>query len=462
MGEIMTDLTRLTIADAGAWLRSGATTSLALTEAALARVASLEPKLNAFITVTADQALKAAQAADAERAAGRDRGPLHGVPIGIKDLCATEGVRTTAGSKILTDWVPDRDATVVSKLKDAGAVSLGKLNLHEFAYGTHSNNQWYGAVHNPWNTDCHPGGSSGGSGAAVASGECFAAVGTDTGGSIRMPAALCGTVGLMPTSGLVSRAGVTPLSWSLDHIGPLARTVRDAALFLNAIAGFDPNDPASARTPAGFDAAAEIGHSVAGVRIGVPRSQWANCDADVAAAVDEALRVLASLGAKVTDITIPMLDAGFRSTVLGSEAAAFHAQWLRDRPMDYGDEIRPLLLYGLTIPAYEYVNDLRLRAEFTAEVRDVMRDIDVIAEPTCERVASPIAELADGAYRYSSLTAPWNHTGQPSMSVPCGFGKGNLPIGLMLTGRPFEEALLCRVGHAYEAATAWHTMWPPL
>ncbi len=462
MDIVVSDLTRLTIAEAGAWLRSGATTSVALTNASLERVTELEPKLNAFITVTADDALKSAALADAERSAGRDRGPLHGIPIGIKDLCATKGVRTTAGSKILGDWIPDHDAAVVTKLKHAGAVSLGKLNLHEFAYGTHSNNQWYGAVHNPWNMECHPGGSSGGSGAAVASGECFAAVGTDTGGSIRMPAALCGTVGLMPTSGLVSRAGVAPLSWSLDHIGPLARTVRDAAIFLNAIAGFDPADPASARTPAGFDASAEIGQSIAGLRIGVPRSQWANCDPDVASAVDEALRVLGSLGAIVTDIAIPTLDAGFRSTVLSAEASAFHAQWLRERPMDYGDEIRPLLLYGLTIPAYEYVNDLRLRAEFTAEVRDVMRTVDLIAGPTCGRVASPIADLDDDAYRYSALTAPWDHTGQPSMSIPCGFGKGNLPVGLMLTGRPFEEALVCRVGHAYEAATAWHSAWPPV
>lgn len=458
------NLTKLTIAEAAAMLRLGETTSLALTEAALARVTELEPRLNAFITVTADRALAEATEADVEIKAGRDRGPLHGIPIGIKDLCATEGVRTTAGSKILEDWVPEKDAMVVAMLMDAGAVSIGKLNLHEFAFGTTSNNQWYGAVHNPWDVSRHPGGSSGGSGAAVASGEVFAAIGTDTGGSIRMPAALCGTVGLMPTSGLVSRSGVTPLSWSLDHIGPLARTVRDAAMFLNAIVGYDASDPASAITPVGFDATSEIGHDMRRMRIGVARSQWANCDPDVAKAVDEALRVLADLGATVKEISIPMLDDGFRSSVLTAEAAAYHAQWLRERPMDFGDEIRPLLLYGLTIPAHEYINDLRLRAEFTAQVRYVMQGVDVIASPTCERVASPIAaELGAGdGYRYSVLTAPWNHTGQPSISVPCGFGAANMPVGLMLTGRPFEEARVCRIAHAYEQATAWHTMWPPL
>jgi aspartyl-tRNA(Asn)/glutamyl-tRNA(Gln) amidotransferase subunit A len=457
------DLTKLTIVEAGAMLRLGETTSLALTEAALNRAGELEPRLNAFITVTADAAMASASVADTELKAGRDRGPLHGIPIGIKDLCATKGIRTTAGSKILEHWIPDFDATVVSKLGEAGAVSIGKLNLHEFAFGTTSNNQWYGAVHNPWDVARHPGGSSGGSGAAVASGEVFAAIGTDTGGSIRIPAALCGTVGLMPSRGLVSRAGVTPLSWSLDHIGPLTRTVRDAALFLNAITGYDSADSASAITPVGFDATALLGQGVRGLRIGVTRSQWANCEDGVGAAVDEALRVLAELGAEVTDIVIPSLDAGFRSSVLTAEAAAYHAQWLRERPMDFGDEIRPLLLYGLTMPAHEYINDLRLRAEFTAEVREAMERIDVIAGPTCERVASPIAELAsDAGYRYSVLCAPWDHTGQPSISVPCGFGADHMPVGLMLTGRPFEEALLCRMAHAYEQATSWHTMWPPL
>jgi aspartyl-tRNA(Asn)/glutamyl-tRNA(Gln) amidotransferase subunit A len=461
MGEALVDVAALSIADAGRMLRGREFTSRELTEACLARVAELEPRLNAFITLTADQAIAAARQADAEFARGHDRGPLHGIPVGIKDLCATKGVRTTAGSKVLEGWVPDSDATIVTKLREAGAVSLGKLNLHEFAYGTSSANPWYGPVHNPWNLDCHPGGSSGGSGAAVATGECFAAVGSDTGGSIRIPAALCGVVGLMPTYGLVSRAGVTPLSWSLDHLGPLARTVEDAALFLNAVVGHDPADVASVRRD-GFDATAELGRDIRGVRVGVVRSQFARCEPGVVDAVEAALGVLRALGADVRDIPLPMLDAGLRLNTLAVEASAYHFQWLRECPEKYSDEVRRLLLYGLTIPAYEYVNDLRLRREFTGEVRAAMREVDLIAMPTCERVACPISEAREGVYRYSAITAAWDHTGQPVISVPCGYGEGGLPVGLSLAGRPFDEALICRAAQAYEQATPWHTYRPPV
>jgi len=455
----MNDLTRIPIAEAARLLRAREVRSLDLAEACIARIEALEPKLNAFITPTPELALAAATQADADLASGRDRGPLHGIPVGIKDLCATKGVRTTAGSALFRDRVPDRDATVVAKLRDAGAVSLGKLNLHELAYGTTSNNQFFGAVRNPWNLECHPGGSSGGSGAAVASGECFAAIGTDTGGSIRIPAALCGTVGLMPTYGLVSRTGVTPLSWSLDHVGPLARTVEDAALFLNQITGHDPSDAASVRH-AGSDATSEIGRDVAGVRVGVARSQFAAVEPEVAAATEAALDVLRALGAVVSDVQIPLLDGGLRINILQAEASAYHAQWLRESPEKYSDQVRGLLLWGLTLSAADYINDLRVRREFTDQVRAVMERVDVIAMPTCPAVACPIEATADGAYGYSALTGPWDHTGQPVISVPCGFGKGGLPAGLSLAGRPFEEALLCRVAHAYEQATPWHNQHP--
>lgn len=454
------DVASLTIAEAGRLLRRREVSSVDLTRACVTRILGLEPRLNAFITPTPELALEAAHRADRELARGVDLGPLHGIPVGIKDLCATKGIRTTAGSKILEDWVPDFDAAIVTKLREAGAISLGKLNLHEFAYGTSSANHWYGPVHNPWKLDCHPGGSSGGSGAAVASGECFAAVGSDTGGSIRIPAALCGVVGLMPTYGLVSRAGVTPLSWSLDHLGPLARTVEDAALFLNAVAGHDPADPGSVRCD-GFDATAEIGRDIRGIRIGVARSQFERCEPEAVETVNAALDQLEEFGAEVRPISLAMLDAGLRLTVLQVEASAYHAQWLGECPEKYSDEVRSLLLLGLTIPGYQYVNDLRLRREFTEEVREAMRSVDLIAMPTCERVACPI-EAGDVSYRYSALTAPWNHTGQPVISVPCGFGAGGLPVGLSLAGRPFEEALLCRVAHAYEQATAWHTQRPTL
>lgn len=454
-------LMELSIAQAGKLLRSRETTSVALTHACLERMETLEPRLNAFITVTADGALAEAAAADEELARGQDRGPLQGIPIAIKDLCATAGVRTTAGSKVLESWMPDFDATVVTRLKQAGAVSVGKLNLHEFAYGATSNNVFYGAVHNPWALDHHPGGSSGGSGAAVAAGECFAAIGSDTGGSIRIPAALCGVVGLMPTYGLVSRAGVTALSWSLDHIGPLARTVEDAALFLNAIAGHDPADPGSVRRE-GFDAASLIGRDIKGVRVGVLRSQFARVEDGVAQAVESAIEALRGLGAEVRDVQIPMLDAGFRVSILQAEASAYHAQWLRERPQDYSDQVRTLLLWGLTIPAHEYLNDLRLRRQLTEEVRTAMQSVDLVAMPTCPAVTCPIDKATDGGYLYANLTGPWDHTGQPVISVPCGFGREGLPVGLSLAARPFEEALLCQVAHAYERGAGWADKHPPV
>jgi aspartyl-tRNA(Asn)/glutamyl-tRNA(Gln) amidotransferase subunit A len=451
------DLQRLTIAEAGRQLRSGQTTSRALTEASLARVEALEPKLNAFITLTADAARAAADRADAGLAAGNDHGPLHGIPVGIKDLCATRGVRTTAGSGVLADWIPDFDATVVTKLREGGAVSLGKLNLHEFAYGVTSNNAHFGAVHNPWGLERHPGGSSGGSGAAVAGGEVFAAIGSDTGGSIRIPAALCGTVGLMPTYGRVSRAGVTPLSWSLDHVGPLARTVEDAALFLNAIAGYDSADPGSIHSD-GFDATAELGQPIEGLRIGVARSQFERCEPGIVAAVSAALDVLRHLGATVVDVEVPgLFDVGLGLPILGAEAAAYHAQWLRECPEKYSDEVRALLLRGATTSAVDYINALRIRREFTEGVAAVMRDVDAIAMPTCPAVADPIES---SSARFAMLTAPWDHTGQPVISVPCGLAEHGLPAGLSLAGRPFEEARICRIAHAYEQATEWHTKWP--
>lgn len=457
----MSDLYDLTIAEAAGLLRERQTTSVALTEACLARIEAVEPRLNAFITVTADEALEQARAADGELAHGYDRGPLHGIPVAVKDLCATKGIRTTAGSRILEDWIPEEDATVVTRLKEAGAVILGKLNLHEFAYGVTSNNAFFGAVRNPWDPERHPGGSSGGSGAAVAARMCFAAIGSDTGGSIRIPAALCGTVGLMPTYGLVSRAGVVPLSWSLDHIGPLARTVEDAALFLNQTQGYDPADPGSAHHEP-VDATAELGEGISGLRIGVARSQFQHVEADVAAAVEVALDTLRSLGAIVEDIAIPMLDEGLNLSVLGAEAAAYHAQWLRERPGDYSDEVRALLMRGLAVPAFVYLNDLRLRREFTAQVRDIMRRYDAIATPTCPAVACPIAETGSGVYRYAALTGPWDHTGQPVISVPCGFGDAGMPVGISFAGRPFEEARICRIAHAYERATKWHTLAPAM
>ncbi|GBD23927.1 Putative amidase AmiD [bacterium HR29] len=451
MAERLTDLTRLTIAEAGRRLRAGEVTSAELTEACLSQIDAVEPVLNAFITVLADQALADARRADEELRAGRDRGPLHGIPVAVKDLCQTKGVRTTAGSDILRDWLPEEDATVVRRLRDGGAVLLGKLNLHEFAYGVTSANRWYGPVANPWDTQRHPGGSSGGSGAAVAAFECFMAVGTDTGGSVRIPAALCGVVGLMPTYGLVSRAGVVPLAWSLDHVGPLARTVEDAALALNVMAGYDPADPTSADVPE-FDAAAELGRPIDGVRIGVAWEQFERVTPDVRRACEEAVRTVAGLGARVTEVTLPYFAEMATTRVLVAEAAAYHVRWLREMPERYSDDLRALFLRGLAVTAVEYLADLRLRRHFTERIRELMREVDVIMLPTCPMVACRFEEIDATVYRYASLTSPWDHTGQPVISVPCGFGDSGMPVGISFAGRPFEEALLCRVAHAYEQA----------
>ena len=449
------------IAEAGALLRAGKVSSVELTEAAIAQAERLQPTLNAFITETHEQARDAARRADADFAAGIDRGPLQGIPVALKDLCATNGVRTTAGSAVLADWVPDFDATVVRKLAEGGAVSLGKLNLHEFAYGVTSANEHFGVVRNPWDTERIPGGSSGGSGSAVAAGICAGAIGSDTGGSIRIPAALCGITGLMPTYGRVSRAGVVPLSWSLDHVGPLTRSVEDAALFLNAIAGFDPADGSSLDEP-WFDAAEGIGAPVEGLRVGVVRQQFELADDDVRQAAEGALKELESLGMRLHEVELPLLMQARALPILGIEAAAYHAEWLRARPEDYSDEVRTLLLWGATFSGVDYVNALRVRREFTEQVEAAMREVDVLVMPTCPSVASRITEIESGVARFAGLTAPWDHTGQPVLSVPCGFGDGGMPVGLSFAGRPFEEALIGRAGHAYQQATDWHLQRPAM
>ncbi len=456
-----TDLCFLSIAEAGRQLRSGELTSVQLTGAVLAQTDRLEPKLNAYITRLDESARADAARADADLAAGIDRGPLQGIPIGLKDLCQTKGVRTTAGSKVLGDWVPDEDAVVVRKLREGGAVITGKLNMHEFAYGVTSANFHYGPVRNPWDTDRHPGGSSGGSGAGVAAGLFAGAIGTDTGGSIRIPAAVCGTVGLMPTYGLVSRRGVVALSWSLDHVGPLTRSVEDAALFLDVIAGYDPGDPGSARCD-DFSASQDIGKPVAGMRIGVVRDQFEGVAPGVAAAVESAIEVLRGLGVTVEDVHLPEIEQVRWLPVLSVEAAALHQEWLQKQPEDYSDEVRARILYGFASSGPDYMNALRLRREFTDAVNNVMLGFDALLAPTCPEVANPIAEIENSALQFARLTAPWDHTGQPVISVPCGFGEADMPVGLSLMGRPFEEAALCRIAHAYEQAAGWQAKRPPL
>ena len=453
---VATDPFALTIREAGASLREGTLTATALTESVLARVEATEPALNAYITVTADHARKTAAAVDAELQAGRDRGPLHGIPFALKDLYDTAGILTTGGSSFLRKRVPDEDAAVVAKLNDAGIVLTGKLGLHEFAFGTSSLNPHYGDVHNPWDTGRITGGSSGGSGAAIAAGSCLGTLGTDTGGSIRIPASLCGVVGLMPTYGRVSRSGVLPLSWTLDHVGPLAKTVEDAALILNAIAAHDPDDPGSADVPVD-DYTSELGRDLQGIRVGVPRDPfWLECSDDVAAACEAALETLRELGATLSEVELPLEASAGRLSIIWTEAAAYHHERMRESPEGFGDDVRMALEGGLAIPATSYINDQRLRRKLIEEVSAVLKTVDVLASPTTPATAPPLS-AGDPQRTLARYTFRYDVTGIPAISLPCGFDAEGLPIGLMIGARHFDEVTMCRVAYAYEQATDWHT-----
>ena len=437
-----------------------------VTRAHLARIARLDAKLNAFLTVTVDRALAEAAAAEREIAAGESRGPLHGVPLALKDLFDTAGVRTTAGSKILAENVPLRDAAAVERLRAAGLVLLGKTNLHEFAFGTTSNNPHYGPSRNPWDLERSPGGSSGGSGAALAAGLCAVSLGTDTGGSIRIPAGACGVVGLKPTLGRVSRRGVTPLAWSFDTVGPMARTVEDAALLMNAIAGPDEEDEWCAARPV-EDFTRDLEQGVHGLTLGVPR-EWffEGVECDIEAAVREAIAVLEREGARRADVALPgMVDAHTaHHAILAVEAAAFHGAWLRERPDDYGSDVRRGLELGQLIAGVDYVNARRVQAIVRATFRAALAEADVLAAPCLPQPPLPVGESMsrEPAVAWNRLLTPANIAGFPAISLPCGFDGAGLPVGLQLIGRPFEDALVLRVARAYERATEWGTRRPPI
>src|ERR1022692_4467135 len=383
----------MTIREAAEALRARRFSSVELTSAAVARVERSGARLNAFITVTKDGAMKQARQADAELAAGRDRGPLHGIPIALKDLFLTRGVRTTAGSKVYENFVPDRDAAAVEKLEAAGAVMLGKLNMHELAYGITSANPHFGAVTNPWNLKHSPGGSSGGSGAAVAAGLVYAALGTDTGGSIRIPASFCGTVGLKPTYGRVSRRGVMPLSWSLDHVGPLTSSVRDAALVLNAIAGHDPADASSSRRPV-VDFVPDDDCPVRGLRIGFPQNFFfERLDPDVDLCVRGAIARLQSLGAEVKPVSLPDISAvnAVARMILLCEASAVLEPHLANRGQ-FGPDVLALLDQGRLLPATDYIHAQRLRKRMQREFAQVWSSVDCLVAPTTPNTAPRIGD----------------------------------------------------------------------
>jgi aspartyl-tRNA(Asn)/glutamyl-tRNA(Gln) amidotransferase subunit A len=468
----MVDLTTLTIAEAARWMMRKELSPVELTQAALERISALNPRLNAFITVLEDRARAAAKAAEQEMMSGQRRGSLHGIPIALKDLCATKGVRTTAGSKILRDHVPTDDAMVTLRLAEAGTILLGKLHMNEFAYGPDGDNGHHGRVRNPWNLERLTGGSSSGSGAALAASLCLGALGTDTGGSIRIPAALCGIAGIKPTYGRVSRYGITPLSWSLDHAGPMAKTVEDVALLLQAMAGYDANDPGSARRPVP-DYTAALSGDVRGLRIGIPREYFFDAiDPEVEGAVRQATEVLSGLGASLHHVSWPSL----RYVTLAAliivlvEASAFHDDWIRSRPQDYQPDIALRLKWGLLVPASAYLKAQRLRTLMCREAAQLWRQVDVLLTPATMTAAPHPTEtqVRIGDRQMSTreallrLMRPFNLTGLPAMSIPCGFTSTGLPIGLQVAGGPFDEATVLRVAHAYEQHTDWHRRQPSI
>jgi aspartyl-tRNA(Asn)/glutamyl-tRNA(Gln) amidotransferase subunit A len=421
---------------------------------------------NAFITVTAERALEEASLAEREITAGRHNGPLHGVPIALKDLIYTRDVRTTMASDFFAEHVPDRSATVARKLEDAGFVLMGKTNTHEFAYGPTGDRSFFGPTRNPHDAGKITGGSSGGSGAAVAADLCYGALGSDTGGSIRIPAALCGVVGMKPTFGRVSKSGVFPLAWSLDHVGPITRTVEDNALMLNALAGHDPEDLYSVDLAA-EDFTRDLERGARGAAIAVPSSfYFEHLDKEVEERVNEAVEVFASLGTEIREVEIPQLwdTLHAQRLVLAAEAYAVHKERLETDPDRFDDHGLERLLNGENLKAYRYANAQQRKLRSGREFADVLREVDVLLTPTVPIPAPEIGQretTIDGYEEavYSALTrltGPTNLNGLPSLSVPCGTTNSGLPVGLQLIGRPFDEAILYRFGRAYELAVDAH------
>jgi len=452
-----------TIRELGARYRKRELSPVEVTTALLARIDTLDPLLHAFVTLTAAGALADARAAEEALRRGDER-PLLGIPVGHKDIYLTRGVRTTGGSALLADWIPEEDATCVRRWREAGTVLLGKLMTHEFAFAIQLPGHRFPPARNPWNLDHIPGGSSSGSGAALAAGLVVGATGSDTGGSIRGPAAFCGIAGLKPTYGRVSRAGILTLSWTLDHTGPMARTVEDCAYLLRAMAGHDAADPASSRAPVD-DYLAPLRRDIRGIRIGVPRAYFfEGIDPEVERAFEEALETLRRLGAEVRDVQIPSLHATHSFLlILMAEAFAYHERDIREHPELYGDVARERILTGALVSATEYVQAQRIRAQMCRETAEVLGSVDVLATPTTVKPATPFTQAQNPDFGFPrSNMPPFNLTGLPTLALPCGFSSTGLPLSLQLAGRPFEEGTVLRVGHAYEHATPWHTRRPPV
>src|SRR5579883_750723 len=462
------DWTFLSIADLSELIRTRKISPVELTRAMLERIDRLNSNLNAYITVTADLAMKTAQQAESEIQHNRWRGPLHGIPIALKDLFDTAGIKTTAGSALFKDRVPEHDAEVVRRLKTAGAVILGKTNMHEFAYGGTSLVTAFGGVHNPWDTRHIAGGSSGGSAAAVAAGLCYGALGSDTAGSIRQPAAYCGIVGLKPTYGLVSTRGVIPLSWSLDHVGPMARTVADTALLLQTIAGYDAEESTSIPMDVPNYAAA-LHQRPTSVRLGVARDFFFEGLApEIDAATTQALAVLQKLTAVVTDVSIPARNQEeLRSTVRSAEAYAYHAEFVNKDPELYQPETLARLRADAKTGTTAYIQARRQLEITRRNIAQVFQTVDLIVTPTSPILSPPITDFnhdrggsADFLVRNIQNTSPFDVYGWPTISVPGGFSGSGLPIGLQISGPVGKYALVLQIAHAYEQATEWHKRTP--
>ncbi len=458
-------------------LHSGIITPTELLAETQERIDQLDGEIKAFVTVMRDQAYEEAEKAENEQRTGLFRSPLHGIPVAIKDIIAVKDVRMTAGSKVLAGYIPQENATVVEQLRKAGAVIIGKTNTHEFAYGTYTP-----PTRNPWNLARIPGGSSGGSAAALAASMCHGAIGSDTGGSIRIPSACCGVTGLKPTYGRVSTYGVIPLSWSLDHVGPMGRNAEDCALLFDAIARYDPRDPNSVSGPPGKASATLIGGaegrgplSLQGIRLGVPSESFvAPLDPEVRAAWRSALLVVQEEGAEVIDVELQRPTMETYRTIQMPEASLTHMErsWLAERLEAYSERTRSLLLQGQTIPAVDYLRAQQQRRAFSSNLRSTMQRVNALVFPTIPIPALPIEQsdqdiLIDGVTENATvallrLTMPFNLAGLPAISLPCGFTAGGLPIGLQIVGKPFEESMILRIAHAYQQLTDWHRREIPI
>ena len=468
MTTSQTNLYHLTIREASALLKSGQLSPVELTQSFLDRIEATDDRLHSFIIVLKEQALDDARLAEAEIRRGDYKGPLHGIPFALKDLYDTAGITTTSGSKVDIDRVPTEDATTTARLKAAGGILLGKLTMHEFALGGPDFTTPFPPARNPWNLAHITGGSSSGSGAAVASGQAMAALGSCTGGSIRGPASLCGIVGLKATYGRVSRAGVVTLSWSQDHCGPMTWTVEDTAYMMQALAGYDPKDPTTSTAPVP-DYSLSLREDIKGLIIGVPRhfffAPHESVNPEVVATVEKGLKVLEGLGANLQEVTIPSLEyvRAANSVIMLSEAFAYHEKNLQTRPHDFGEMVRARFRIGGLFSASDYVQSQRIRKVVNRECAEVLQKVDVLVTPTMTQPAAAFEGYdATSNITGRSFTAPFNLTGLPAISVPCGFTASGLPVGMQIAGKPFDEPGVIRAAYAYQQEARWFEQRPSI